>query len=562
MPRRLQQAFNCEPLAELTRQLLFAPSAQRIAQLQRTEKLHDEIDTDSAYPLEYLVYRMTHYRPEAGEASVLLVGEAVQPDLRLIIDQLSRSVEIAPDDEPAATIDQLAHRLEVSAKTIHRWRKAGLRWRWVTPPDGGQKYIVIPDAAAKHFTEHNHNRVQRAARYEVMSPADRQRIITRAREVIDAGKHPPTLNRTAVQIATEIGRSLETVRLTLEKHDRASPPQALFSHDGRPLTPRQKRLIERAARRGIATRDIAQRLGRSRHTIHRVLRERRAAAARQIDLRCIHSPTFDREDAEQVILRSPLDARGSLDDAARSASRSITPGSAESTDTPIDTRSSSRHRGQALADDLPEPLRTLYRQPVIPAARQRTLFVRYNYLKFKAGAVRAEFHPRTPRARDLDRFDALVAEARQMRAVLVRANLPVVLSVARRHLIGEPAAQGGHLLELLETGQQMLLEAIESYNAAWSHTFASYLTNRLLKHFAQAETILRPETADSAIGAEDPPHGETQKLTAAKNDSDPPRPQARRRRSAEQIHQRLVAHAREHGIDLGPPPSEPAARDA
>ena len=90
MSRRLSQQFACQPLAELTHQLLLAPSPKRVEQVRRAERLHDEIDVDRNYPLHFVTFRITGYRSESDDAT--LVGAALRADLRLLIDMLSRSV--------------------------------------------------------------------------------------------------------------------------------------------------------------------------------------------------------------------------------------------------------------------------------------------------------------------------------------------------------------------------------------------------------------------------------------------------------------------------------------
>ncbi|MFW6059854.1 MAG: helix-turn-helix domain-containing protein, partial [Phycisphaeraceae bacterium] len=304
MPRRLQQTFHCSPLEELTHQLLFAPPTKRIEQVQRTERLHDEIEADCPYPLDYLVYRITGYRRDGEGESVLLVGEAVRPDLRLIIDQLSRSVALPADDEPSETIEQVARRLSVSVKTVNRWRKAGLRWRWMVPRAGARPQIVIPRSALERFTERHTKRVRRATRFSTIPENERTALIERARRIVRDSDRRLTLNQVADRLAKQRGRALETIRLLLEKHDQANPAEAIFTDQRGPLTPREKRVIERAHRRGVPVSRLAERFERSRPSIHRVIRERRAAAARQIDLRHVHSATFERDDADAVILRA------------------------------------------------------------------------------------------------------------------------------------------------------------------------------------------------------------------------------------------------------------------
>ncbi len=505
MPRRLQQSFKCSPLQELTRQLLFAPAPKRVEQVHRAERLHDEIDADTPYPFEYLVYRITGYRrKQSDDESVLLVGEAVQPDLRLMIDQLSQSVNLGEDDESAQTVQQIAEQLNVSTRTVNRWRKIGLRWRWVTPTDR-PPHIVITDQALSRFSEQHAQRVVRASQFTPVAPQVREQILARARDWVASSDTAPSLNHTAAHLAEESGRALETVRLILEKHDRAHPDHAIFTQHTGPLTPRQKRVIERAYRMGVATSKLAMHFGRSRYTIHRVIRERRAAAAQQADLRHVYWPTFDREDAEEVFLR-PQDAAHALPDENENGKGN---------------GSGQQHIfAEPPSSDLPAPLADLYRQRILSPSHERSLFIRYNYLKYRAQQVREHFHHDEPRVAELDRFDALLEEARRSRKQLVKANLRVVLSVARRHLIGYAHAGSSRLFELLETGHELLFDAVDQYNAAWSHPFESYLTNRLLTYYAQTTS------------------------TSEENG------QARRRLSPEQIRDRLLAHAQAHGIDL------------
>ena len=86
----MNQRYRSAALRDLVQQLRFVPAARRAEQVRRAEQLHDEIDPQAVYPLDYLVYRITRYRHDHDE-DVLLVGEAVTADLRLLIDELSRS---------------------------------------------------------------------------------------------------------------------------------------------------------------------------------------------------------------------------------------------------------------------------------------------------------------------------------------------------------------------------------------------------------------------------------------------------------------------------------------
>ena len=505
MGRQSPQVFRCQPLEALCRQLLFAPPEKRIRQVRRAERLHDQIEPDRSYPVEFLVYRITGYRRD-GSDSLLLVGEAVLPDLRLLIDQLSRSVRMKLDeDEQAESAEELAERLGVSCKTITRWRKLGLRWRWAAGPGGSRRRLVYPASGVACFMERHGPRVERASRFSHIPPEMRRQILSRARRIAQA--RDVSLNQVAAHLSKKTGRALETIRLILEKHDHQNPQQPIFADRTGPLTIKQKRIIERAHRMGVSTRRIALRFGRTYPTIYRAIKERRAARARRVVLDCVRSPIFDREDAEVVLLRAGGD----------------------------DLQSTLVRLPTVVVNDLPEALQRFYRQRGIEPRQLRSLFVRYNYLKHRAAAVREGFDRYEPRVAELDRFDALVREASRLEAHLFRAHLPVVLSVTRRHQMSAADRSPQGQLKLLELGNTVLLEAVRSFNATRNRDFDSYLTNKLLQRFASDGT---------AAG-----DGEA-------------RVQARRRVKGEQILQRMLLALREAGIELADDgPLKPSDQD-
>ncbi|MEM1108798.1 MAG: hypothetical protein AAGH99_08925 [Planctomycetota bacterium] len=428
--------------------------------------MHDQLDAEAAYPFEYLAFRLTGYRRDHGDDS-LLVGEAVLPDLRLLIDQLSKTLEIPATDGDAKTTDALAAELNVSTKTLSRWRKAGLRWRWVVPMPGARPVIAFTADAVKNFRAKQADRVEKATTFTQLTPAQRDRLIARARRL--ASTTDATFNQVAAHLAKRTGRALETVRLIMEKHDRqqTDPADKLFADRTGPLTGRQKRLISRAHRVGVPVGKLAERFRRSRATIYRVVLDRRAARALRLQLDMVPNANFTREDAADVYLRATLEPTPGM---KGKGSRS--------------TNSSGGRMSAVPLDGLPEELAPLYTQPVVSPDKIRSLFLRYNFLKHRALATRERFAHAPARAGDLGLFEADVARAARVRSLLVTWHLPVVLSVARRHLVGKPDNTPTRLLELLELGNPVLIDAVERYDAAARPTFDSVLTNRLLQSFA------------------------------------------------------------------------------
>ncbi|MEM9913719.1 MAG: hypothetical protein AAF911_02020 [Planctomycetota bacterium] len=439
------------------------------------------------------------------------------PDLRTLIDQLSKTLALPAADGHAKTADALASELNVSTKTLSRWRKAGLRWRWIVPMKGARPVIGFTADAVEHFRAHQSQRVAKATTFSQLTPAQRERIIARARRL--ASTTDATFNQVAAHLAKRTGRALETIRLILEKHDQqqSHADDKLFADRSGPLTARQKRLISRAHRMGVGVGKLAERFRRSRATIHRVVLDRRAGRALRLPLEFVPHANFTREDAADVYLRASLE-----------------PAPGRSTKTGLTGPFSGGRLSAVPVDGLPEGLQPLYTQPVVSPDKIRSLFLRYNFLKHRAIASREKFAHAPARAADLNRFEADIARAARVRSLLVTWHLPVVLSVARRHLVGKPDNTVNHLLQLLELGNPVLIDAVERYDAAGRPTFESVLTNRLLQTFAA-------------------PVGTFAKRGPGK---------ARKRATAAEVMQRMINLADESGVHLAITEETPTPEDA
>ncbi len=474
MARKTATAFRSRELQQLTRQLLFAPPQRRLEQVKAAEALHDQIDADRTYPLDYLSYRITGRRSATDpDDSPLLVGEAVLPDLRQMIDTLSRSIDIPQNGlgEPSETVASLAARLDVSTKTVRRWRNAGLRWRWVLPTQGGRKCIVFPESSIQRFLQVQQARVKRATDFSQLSSEQRQQILSRARRIAEATD--VSLNRVAVHLANKYGRAVETVRQILEDHDRNQPLDPIFIDRTGPLSARQKRVIVRAYRMNVSVKKIARHFGRTRSTIYRALNEHRAAEIHSLNLRGFTLPTFKRPDADSVFLTDPL----SPDRSATSALRARLSHS--------DTTAPHRPHHVPL-EDLPESLRPAYSSEVLTETEEHRLLVRLNYLKFKIDHLRSQLDRYEPRAAALDRIEPLVKLLDDTRQEIILGTLPMVLSASRRHIAPDTPADRvqSRLLDLLALGHNVLVESIDSFDLTRNQSFWSYLHWSLMRVYA------------------------------------------------------------------------------
>jgi RNA polymerase primary sigma factor len=129
---------------------------------------------------------------------------------------------------------------------------------------------------------------------------------------------------------------------------------------------------------------------------------------------------------------------------------------------------------------LPAYLRELYRVPLLDRARERELFRKYNYIKYRLAMLQEQVRERGYRAELIDRFDACRQAADQVRRILIRCNLRLVVSVAKRHV---GAVTG--LMELVSEGNMCLIRAVECFDYRRNVRFATYATWAMTKHFAR-----------------------------------------------------------------------------
>jgi hypothetical protein len=124
-------AFKHPALKQLTdQQVRFAPPARRLEQLARAQKLLGEIEPNRAYPYQFVCYRVTDFRPESYP-DLLISGADLSHDLALMIEALGGTVPACEPADELVTLEELSKRLNVSTKTIRRWRKLGLVGRRV-----------------------------------------------------------------------------------------------------------------------------------------------------------------------------------------------------------------------------------------------------------------------------------------------------------------------------------------------------------------------------------------------------------------------------------------------
>jgi RNA polymerase primary sigma factor/RNA polymerase sigma factor len=346
------------------------------------------------------------------------------------------------------TVDQLAEHLNVSTKTISRWRRQGLTCRRFLVD--GRARIGFLKSWVDRFVAQNAERVRRGAQFSQLTDQERARIVDGARRLAQCGQSP---SEVAKRLTEETGRSLETIRYTLKRFDQRHPEAAIFPHAHGPLEPAVKRNVYRRYLRGDTVENLAKHLGRTRAYVSRVLDEMRAQWILELPLDYVANEEFkrDRSREQEKLIVGPMPARD------RQAKTPRAPGG------------------------LPAYLRSLYEVPLLTAAQEVHLFRKMNYLKHKAARLREQLDPRRSKRRLMNRIERCYREAVTVKNKLVQSNLRLVVSIAKRHLGG-----GTSLFELISDGNMSLIRAVDRFDYARGNKFSTYASWAIMKNFIRS----------------------------------------------------------------------------
>ncbi|HEX8201775.1 MAG TPA: sigma-70 family RNA polymerase sigma factor, partial [Isosphaeraceae bacterium] len=412
------------------------------------ERLLAEIESGKAYPYEYLCYRITGFRPDGAPALVLDGGD-VRHDLRLFVEDLSGTVGQKADQvaEPVLTVDAVSRRFNVSPRTVARWRRQGLVARRFII-DGRTKVGFLESSLTRFVADHR-AQVDRGTRFRQLTDEERDEIVRRARRMATVSQ--ASLAEIARRIAHKMERSPETVRMTLKTYDSQHPDRAIFPPSTAPLDEEAKAQIYRQFRRGVSVDVLARQFGRTRSSIYRIINEMRALRILGVKLEFMPHPSFDDPAAHAEIL-GPLPE-------------------------PVDGRAPRRTKAPK---GLPPYLASLYEVPLLSREQEMHLFRKMNFLKYQAHHLRERLDPGRAKTSELDRIEGLQEEALAVKNQIIRANLRLVVSIAKRHV-----GPSNNFFELVSDGNMSLIRAVEKFDYARGNKFSTYASWAIMKNFAR-----------------------------------------------------------------------------
>jgi RNA polymerase primary sigma factor len=427
-------------------QIQFAPRADWLKQIERAEGLLNELNPESTYRFPELFEKIAS-NDGNRYPDVSMTGREAMHDLRVFVEDLSDSADIAVENagEEVWTVEDVSRRYNVSTKTVARWRDKGLVSRRFV--FGGRKRVCFLKSSVERFVSKHSDDVDRGSKFTQVSLDEREKLIEQARQLARSGGRPTEISE---RLARRFGRSPVTVRYTLKHFDREHPESAVFPSGANSMSEDQRREIHRRFNQGVSVETLARELNRSRASLYRLLAEVRAEQVLTEPIDFMDAPDFHVEGADQAILGEP----------------------------PQVQRKSTLAKAPA---GLPPYLESLYSIALLTREEEVYYFRKMNYLKFKASEMRKELDPIRPRSRDMDEIERMLRQANDVKNLLIRCNLRLVVSIARKHF-----QQSTNFFETVSDGNMSLIRAIERFDFTRGFKFSTYASWAIIKNFARS----------------------------------------------------------------------------
>ena len=222
-----------------------------------------------------------------------------------------------------------------------------------------------------------------------------------------------------------------------------------------PLDEATRGQIYRQWRRGVSVAILAEEYERSPVVIERAINEGRALRILEQKLEFMFDPSFEAPHAAETILAAPPAPNGRGQ--AQTGSRMKVP------------------------TDLPPYLASLYVDaPLLSREQEAHLFRKMNYLKYRASQLREALDPSHARVSVLDEIERLQEEALAVKNQIIRANLRLVVSIAKKRV-----GPNNNFFELVSDGNMSLIRAVEKFDFSRGFKFSTYASWAIMKNFAR-----------------------------------------------------------------------------
>lgn len=472
--------FHDHKFTDLARQLTYSPPEKRAVQLAAAIDLFTQILPTELYPWEFVLFRLTGYRPK-DPIDHTIPGKFLRADLSRFIEFISDTLRQRSDQapEPVLALEDITTQFKVSTKTVQRWRRQGLiAQRYIYPT--GRHRLGFLKSAVERFAQANSARIQNAALFRRITAKERTKILFWARHL--AARNQLTMKNITFRLARHFRRSEETIRYTLRQFDQAHPEQAIFPNFNGPIRSGDRQIILDYFNQGWSVQKIAKRYAKARSSIYRVVSYQRAELLKSQPVNYIPNPLFELPEADQIILHQlPAEAQAAA--AAHEAASPKKKDPDKSTTTP--------ETDAPIPKDWPAHFTEIFRQPVIPPEIELDLFRRMNYLKYKAAHLQQTLKSKQATSTQLAEIESCLSKAQSIKNQIIQANLRVAVFVARKHLrpangTGPGSSAGAALTEMVSDAGIWLMRAVDLFDFSRNAKFSTYVSWAIAKNFARS----------------------------------------------------------------------------
>ncbi|MBN1844830.1 MAG: sigma-70 family RNA polymerase sigma factor [Sedimentisphaerales bacterium] len=490
----------CQLLQDLLKQAKYVPEQRRHQEILACESLLQIIQPGKSYPWEFICYHLTGYRPRrlSEDDSKLIPTKELWHDLPIYAAQLSLTLRQKLSDSPGKffSIQDLAQKFSVCPKTVHRWRRCGLSGRFMICPDGRQR-LLFSAGAVRPFLRRQRDRIDRGQSFSQLTQPERQAIQQRLRRY--ARFCPAERQQALHRTARHFGRSVETVRKLWAEYESRPDAEVLFHKRTAWIEPQERDRIARAYEEGQSIAVLQGRFGRSRSNLYRIINMYWAQRLKAIPIPYVWADDFADPRRQSELLDDPVAGpgpEGASDDAPLTRS-SASAGAATDPDHRRDTAVADRNFPADRASSVQMYWDDIRDNEILTGPQEASLFRRYNYLKYRAALCQMQLDVQQPQGRRIRRIRQDLERARRIKERLVRGNLRLVLSVARKHTRSE-----SEIMELVSEGNVALLNAVDKFDFGRGNKFSTYATWALIKRFAtyrSRQGRRRPDTVSAEV---------------------------------------------------------------
>ncbi len=129
-------------------------------------------------------------------------------------------------------------------------------------------------------------------------------------------------------------------------------------------------------------------------------------------------------------------------------------------------------------------LASLYSIPLLDRDEEVYYFRKMNFLKFRAARLREQLDNSLTKSRDLNKIEKWLDMSLQVKNFLIRSNLRLVVSIAKRHI--KPHT---NFFELVSDGNLPLMRAVDRFDYTKGNKFSTYASWAIMRNFARSIPI-------------------------------------------------------------------------